>query len=426
MPTLYFSLNTVHLEPLVASITEECRAALEADCLWARANEDAPPESFRARLARSEVLVVVLGASASNEADAAIPPLSERMRMEVVTAVHQDLILVPVLVDTARLPGKAEARGVWKWLLNAKTHRLRSARWLEDLHPILDDIETELSFRRDLMEKAAQAGSAPIPDFTDAAGNPLAPPRLGMEFSGALALRRTIDTENQNLDTARRKGDRTAENNALAALGLAYAQLGQTQRAIQCFEEQLPLVRATQNAHAECDLLANLGDAYAVSGDLTRAKQHYEEQLCRADALGSAAFIASAYNGLGHVHVKRDELARAIDCYRKALKRYRELEDHDKELELLVGIGLNQQKAGEGARAAETLEDALAAARFVENRKEEARVRVDLAEIYIQLNDPARASEHLTAAEDMFSVFDAAWTDPWKSRITALWNTIAN
>lgn len=415
MPALYFTLNTQHLQPLIAPITEECDAALHAECIWTTAEESPPTPEIRRRVKRCDVLIVAIGSSGPGA-----PQLNKRMREEIVTAVNQDLILVPLLIDDACLPGKGEVGGVWKWLLNSKAHRLRTARWSEDLHEVLDEILAELAFRREVMDKVMKAGTGPLPEVKDSKGNPLEPPRMGLEFSGVQELRRTLDAEHYNLGRARQSSDRPAEKQALAALGLAYARLGQTQRAIECFEEQLPLVREFKDAKEECELLANLGDAYAVSGNLARAKKYYEEQLCRADEMGFAPFIGSAYNGLGHVHVKRGELARAIDCYRKALTHYRDLEDHDKELELLVGIGLNQEKAGDLSQAAETLEQARVSARYVENRKEEARLNVDLAELYKALNEPQRALDCLNDAEALFDLFEGSWTDPWKSRIASL------
>ncbi|MCF8722284.1 tetratricopeptide (TPR) repeat protein [Nitrospina gracilis] len=415
MPTLYFTLNTHHLQQLIAPITEECNVILHADCIWATPEETPPTPEVRRRMKRSDVLIVAIGPAGSGASQ-----LNERMREEIGTAVNGDLVLIPLLIDDARLPGKDEAGGVWKWLLNMKTHRLRTKRWSEDLNEILAEIEAELNFRREVMEKVSKAGPGPLPEVKDAEGNPLEPPRMGLEFSGVQELRRTIDAEHNSLGRARQSGDREEEKQALGALGLAYAQLGQTQRAIECFEQQLSIVRELNGAREECELLANLGDAYAVSGNLDHAKKYYEEQLCRADELDIPAFIGSAYNGLGHVFVKRGKLDRAIDCYRRALKHYRDLEDHDKELELLVGIGLNQEKKGDLTRAAETLEQAKMSARFVENRKEEARLNVDLAELYKSLNEPRRALDCLSDAEAILNLFEGNWTDPWKSRIASL------
>ena len=205
--------------------------------------------------------------------------------------------------------------------------------------------------------------------MTDAEGRPIQPLGLGLKFSGALELRRVIESERFNLEETRRLRDRAGEKNALSALALAFTELGQTQRTIQYFQEELVIVREAEDVEEECGLLASLGDAFAISGNIEVAKKHYEEQLLRADAKGFRAFVGSAYNGLGYVFVKQDKIESAIECYLKALVIYREFENHDKELELLVGIGLNYQKTGALEQAVECYEQALQAAKYIESKK---------------------------------------------------------
>lgn len=429
MPALYFSLTTRDLDSLVPQITAECETVLRARCLWVRPGETAAPQIVRRRLAECDAMILVLGRAEppldAGSADPVMPALNERVRFEIVTAIHRDLLLLPVLVDDARIPDTVSSDRVWEYILNARPRRLLTANWREHLHELLDALHDELEFRRKVSGQVQQAtGAGALAPVTDETGAPVTPPRLGLEFSQPELLQRKLDSERYNLETARRMGDRAAEKHALSELGFTYAKLGQTQRAIRCFEQQLPIVREFGDAEEECSLLGDLGDAYAMGGDLSRARQCYEEQLCRADTLNARPFIASAYNGLGHVHVKRGEVVRAIDCYRKALAHYRDLEDHDKVLELLVGIGLNQQKTGAWREAAESLEDALTSAKFVENRKEEARVHVDLAETYSVLQEPVRARGHLDAAQSILNRFEGDWTRSWIERIASLRNTL--
>lgn len=309
-------------------------------------------------------------------------------------------------------------------MLECKSHQLRSSFRTEDLHPILEDIEDELEFKKDVEQKLSQSIYQNYQDMMDAEGRPLQPLELGLGFSEALDLRQTIESERFNLEEARRLGNRAGEKNALSALALAFTQLGQTQRAIQYFQEQLVIVREAEDDEEECGLLASLGDAFAVSGNIEAAKKHYEEQLLRADAKGFRAFVGSAYNGLGYVFVKRNKIARAIECYLKALTIYREFEDHEKELELLVGIGLNYKKTGELERTVECFEQALKVARYIEDRKEEAHILVDLTETFCHLGNTESAQTYLGKAEKILTHRQESWAIALNDQFNELRNSL--
>ena len=238
------------------------------------------------------LFVVIGGESSSGTIGSLIGDrlLNERLRFEIVTAMNLDLLIVSLLIDDVMLPEKQNAPGAWKRLLECKSYRLRNARWSEDLHQFLEDVEEELDFKREVEKKLSQSIYQNYQDLTDAEGRPLQPLGLGLEFSGALELRRVIESERFNLEEARRMGDRAREKNALSALGLAFTKLGQTQRAIQYFQEQLVIARETEDVEEECGLLASLGDAFAISGDIEAAKTYYQEQLLRADSKGFRAF----------------------------------------------------------------------------------------------------------------------------------------
>jgi len=416
MPTLYFSLCSEDSEPLVQKIAAECESCLEAEYVLGRDDEVFAPAKVQQYLNRCDVLIVVIGGEpeSSTSLSGNEPLLHERIRFEIITALNLDLLIVPLLIDDAKLPAKKDAPGAWKQLLDCKSYRLRNALWFEDLHELLDDIQTELDFKKDVEEKLSQA--AEFPDLTQ--GKPTH--KLGLEFSGAQELRRVVESEKFNLGKARRTGDRVAEKNALSALGLAFSKLKQTQVAIQYFQQQLEIVRELKGAEEECALLANLGDATAISGNIERAKAYYEEQLVRADAMGFRYFIGSAFNGLGFVYVKQDKIPKAIECYSKALAICRELNNDDKELELLVGIGLNYQKLGDLKQTASFLEQAWEASKRLENRSEEARVLVDLGDVYFHLGNSERVHDCLNRAEAILSPMEEPWVVSWKHRLASL------
>ena len=424
MPTFYFSWVSRKSEPVVERIAAACATFLEGKCVLGSERDGFVPEKIKNSLAHCDALFVVIGeeSSTAEKSDGPIGDrlLHERIRFEIVSAMNMNLLIVPLLIDDAVLPEKKSAPGALKRLLECKSYRLRHAFWSEDLHQLLEDIDEELEFKKQVEQKLSQSILENYRDLTDSEGKPLRPLGLGLEYSGALELRRVIESERFNLEEARRNGDRTGEKNALSVLGLAFTQLGQTQRAIHYFREQLEIVREIDDVEEECGLLANLGDASAILGDIDTAKSYYQEQLLRADSKGHRIFIGSAYNGLGYVYVKQDQISKAIECYLKALEIYREFNDHDKELEMLVGIGLNYQKLGELEQTAEFFEAALDAARYLENRKEEAHILADLGDAYTRLENPQRVSLYLSRAEEILAGREEPWAVSLKNRLVAV------
>jgi tetratricopeptide (TPR) repeat protein len=424
MPTFYFSWVSRGSEAVVDKLAAACESFLEGKCVLWNEREDFVPEKTKKIMASCDALFMVFeGTSFSSERSdvlVADTPLNRRLRYEIVTAMNNDLLVVPLLIENAMLPDKMNAPGAWKRLLECKSYRLRNATWSEDVHEMLEDVEEELEFKRQVNEKLSQSIYQNYQDLTDAEGPSLQPLELGLEFSGALELRRVIESERFNLEESRRTKDRAREKNALSALALAFTQLGQTQLAIQYFQEQLTIVRETEDVEEECGLLASLGDAFAVSGDIETAKTYYQEQLLQADSKGLRVSIGSAYNGLGYVYVKQDKITRAIECYLKALTIYREFENPEKELELLVGIGLNYQKMGVLDQAVEYLSQAVQIAKYLENRREEAYILADLAEVCRRLENMKSAHIHLNRAEELLSFQEEPWAISFRGRLTAL------
>ncbi len=423
MPSVYFSSYSSDLEPAMHRVISGLESFFHEEFTALAGGEGFDPARIRHTLEHSNVLVVALGGGASSvksvESTIEDPFASEQVRFEIVSAMHLDLIIIPLLIDDASLPDKRLAPGSVKRLLDCKSYRLKHESWSQDLQRLCQDLQRELEFKtmmktnlktdpmRDLMESEAISGNA-----------------LGQEFNSSLEGRRVVELALHQLDEARRKNNRIEEKSALAALGLAYARLGQTQKAIGNFEEQLALLHELGDRHEECALLASLGDAHAVSGNVSQARIYYEQQLALALEADDRAAIASAHNGLGFVCVKQGQIDAAIEHYQQALLLYRELKMVDKELELLVGIGLNHQKKERWQDACDSLEQALDLSRYLENREEEARLLVDLGDTHMQLGNFQRVNACLNQADNLLSGTLHSALEPLKNHIQILRNAL--
>ena len=419
MPILYFSLCSNDSETLAHRIVDQCESFMEEKCLLETGDGSFVPEKIRDRLASCDALIVIINEDAMPLMDSPLygkeNNLIERIRYEIVTAMNLNLLIVPLLLDDTVLPEKWSTPGALKRLSENKSYRLPGNFRFDDLHRLLEDIEEEIDFKKEVEVKLAKPFQFNFIGRNETTGNLSEAHELDLESYGPAGFDRVIDSENLILSEARRKGDRAGEKNALSALGLTYARLGQTQKAIQYFEKQLEIVRDLADAEEKCGLLANLGDAFAISGNIDQARVYYQEQLFLAESRGYRAFVGSAYNGLGFVHVKQNKVSEGIECYVKSLAIYKEFENHDKELELLVGIGLNYRKLGELNRTLEFFELALNVSRYLENRREEARILVDLGDVCYHLGYHERAEFYLTRAHDFLNNMEGPWVEfLWK------------
>ena len=425
MSSIYFSSSSPLAETFSHKIAHHSESFLEAECKVSDYNQNISKQKIKTQIEGCDVLIVVVCADPSPpEEDISAYNLidNEQIRFEIISAMNQDILIVPILIDDAKLPEKNNVPGALKKLLDCRLHHLRTVFWAEDIENLHEHLEEELSFIKEVKGKLTESVEVNYQRLAEIDGRNPKNNKVDLESSDFLQVRKMIEAETIFLQKARGIADREAEKNALSALALAYSRLGQTRKAIQYFQEQLNISREFENPEEVCDLLANLGDAYAVSGNIDRAKNYYEEQRVLAESKGLHAYVGTSYNGIGFVLVKQGKIEHAIDCYFKALESYRELEDDDKQLELLVGIGLNYRKLEQWEKAIECLEQALAIAKYIEHRKEEIQIRVDLAEIFFKIEKHDLAISQIEEAEMDLKNIKAAWSTSLMRRIKSLRN----
>jgi len=423
--SIYFSSSSPLAETFSHKIAHHSESFLEAKCKVSAYNQNISKQKIKTQIEGCDVLIVVVCADPSPpEEDISAYNLIDngQIRFEIISAMNQDILIVPILIDDAKLPEKNNVPGALKKLLDCRFHHLRTVFWSEDIENFLEHLEEELSFIKEVKGKLTESVEVNYQRLAKIDGLNSKNNKVDLESSDFLQVRKIIEAETIFLQKARGIADREAEKNALSALALAYSRLGQTRKAIQYFQEQLNISQEFENFEEVCGLLANLGDAYAISGNIDRAKNYYEEQRVLAESKGLHAYVGTSYNGIGFVFVKQGKIEHAIDCYFKALESYRELEDDNKQLELLVGIGLNYRKLEQWEKAIECLEQALAIAKYIEHRKEEIQIRVDLAEIFFKIGKRNLAISQIEKAEMDLKNIKAAWATSLMRRIESLRN----
>jgi tetratricopeptide (TPR) repeat protein len=154
---------------------------------------------------------------------------------------------------------------------------------------------------------------------------------------------------------ARQLKSRDAEGAALGNLGLAYADLGETQRAIEYHEKYLAIAEEIGDHRGEGNALGNLGNAYADLGETRRAIEYYEKRLVIAGETGDRRGQGNALGNLGVAYKTLGETRRAIEYHEKALiiSISREIGDKRAEGQDLGNLGNAYATLGETRRAIE-------------------------------------------------------------------------
>jgi tetratricopeptide (TPR) repeat protein len=401
MSLIYFSSSSSLAETFSMCIADKCVSYLEVECVVPNLDNKFSRQKTRDNIEACDALIVVINDYSTSDVLAYNLIDNERIRFEIISAMNLDIIIIPVLIDDAKLPEKGNVPGALKKLINCRSYCLHSVSWVEDMEPLLEHLEEELNFLNEVKQKLSESMKVNYQKLENFNCQKTKQVEVDLESFDAMQLRKVIEAETIFLQKAHGIGDFNAEKNALSTLGLAYTRLGQTLKAIHYFEEQLQISRKLGKPEEICSLLANLGDAYAVSGNIDQARSFYEEQRLLAESKCLPAYVGSSYNGLGHVYVKQEKIELAINCYLKALSSYRNLENHEKQLELLVGIGLNYRKLEQWEKTLEFCIQALDAAKYLENRKEEVQLRVDLAETYCNLDKREFAKPQLRLVEEI-------------------------
>ena len=102
---------------------------------------------------------------------------------------------------------------------------------------------------------------------------------LGLAYADLGQTERAIELYGQRLAIAHEFGDGWGECSALGNLGLAYAKLGQPEKAIEFHEQALVIEREIGDSRGAGNALGNLGLAYAVLGKTKKAIEFFMQQL---------------------------------------------------------------------------------------------------------------------------------------------------
>lgn len=188
---------------------------------------------------------------------------------------------------------------------------------------------------------------------------------------------------------ALRLADLREQGVALGNLGLAHADLGETDEAIKYHKKALAISREMADPQAEAQDLGNLGIAIANLGRTREAIDYYDRAVSIADKIGDHLAQGSARNNLGFAYAHLGEPRRAIDYYEEALAFSRG--NRRSEGRVLGNLGSAYADLGDVSKALEYHEQALAISREMNDRQAQSMDLDDLGNMYARLGETSKA-----------------------------------
>lgn len=225
---------------------------------------------------------------------------------------------------------------------------------------------------------------------------------LGKAHQDLDDLQHAIELFKQQLDTARKIGNRRGECDALANRGAAYKNWYKPRCAIILCKEALKIAREIPCRRGEGFALGVLGSCYKNLGESHRAIEFYEQQLIILSEIGdrksegyTLGNIGTAYRALGKSHL-------AIEFFTQQRDIARKIGDRWSEGYVLGNIGLAYADLGQTRRALEFYKKSIAIERKIGKLHGEGYSLLHASVALDELGDRTQAVVYAEAALKIF------------------------
>ncbi|MDH2356550.1 tetratricopeptide repeat protein [Bradyrhizobium sp. SSUT112] len=190
---------------------------------------------------------------------------------------------------------------------------------------------------------------------------------------------------------ALRLADLRGQGAAVGNLGLAHADVGETEKAIDYHKRALTLSRELGDRRTEAQDLSNLGIAISNLGRIREAISFYDQAAVIAREMGDHLAEGCASNNLGFAYARLREPRRAIEYFEKALVFSRG--NRRSEGRVLGNLGIAYADLGDVSKAIKYHEQALAISREMDDQQAQSMDLDDLGNIYARLGETSKAIE---------------------------------
>ena len=245
---------------------------------------------------------------------------------------------------------------------------------------------------------------------------------LGLAYADLGETDKAIDYQEQRLVIAREIGGRHGEGNALGNLGTAYADLGEMEKAIDYFEQQLVIAREIGDRRSEGNALGNLGVVYSNLGDMEKAIDYLKRRLVIAGEIGDRRGEGAALGNLGVAYLNLGDMEKAIDYHEQQLVIAGEIGDRRGEGAALGNLGIVYKNLGEMDKAIGHFKQHLVIAGEIGDRRGEGNALANLGIAYAILKRFSEAHDAWTSALALYVAIDDPNADEVRDLLAALEN----
>ena len=195
MPSIYFSSSSPFAETFANKIAAQSRSFLEAKCIISSFNRDILNQNLKEQIEDSDILIVVVCSEPKSEGEDVSPYElidNEKIRFEIICAMNKDIMIVPVLIDGAKLPEKDNVPGALKKLLDCTPLCLRTVFWEEDLENLFEHLEEEITFVNEVKKKLTESVEVNYRRLADLDGQNPEKEKVNLESSDLMQVRKMI------------------------------------------------------------------------------------------------------------------------------------------------------------------------------------------------------------------------------------------
>jgi tetratricopeptide (TPR) repeat protein len=187
------------------------------------------------------------------------------------------------------------------------------------------------------------------------------------------------------LRSAKMMWDQGAQGVHLGNLGLAYADLGETDNAMVYYEQALDIARKIGDKRGEGNQLSNIGRAYADLGDTRKSIEYLEHALNIALEIGDRWNEGNQLGNLGIAYTDLGDIRKSIDYLEHALNIAREIGDRRGEGNQLSNLGRAYANFGDMEKSIDYLENALNIAQNLGDKRGEGNAFWNISLTYDKL-----------------------------------------
>ncbi|CAH3155797.1 unnamed protein product [Porites lobata] len=228
----------------------------------------------------------------------------------------------------------------------------------------------------------------------DRAGQGRAYCNLGNAYQSLGQFQQAIEYHKQHLSIAIEVGDRAGQGCGYGNLGNAYQSLGQFQQAIEYHKQHLSIAIEVGDRAGQGRAYCNLGNAYYSLGQFQQAIEYHKQHLSIAIEVGDRAGQGGAYGNLGNAYKSLGQFQQAIEYHKQRLSIAIEVGDRAGQGRAYGNLGNAYQSLGQFQQAIEYHKQDLSIAIEVGDRAGQGRAYGNLGNAYQSLGQFQQAIEY--------------------------------